>query len=115
MPVLYFHTPRRRATSPRLFTARKQAGEGGKHHEMLLLLDVGYDFLLQQCRERLLIIRVHLRGRANKSPNTLRARWAHNRRYTSPALSKRRKSFPDGGGEVASAKPLLLSGGEWPI
>ena len=28
-------------------TARKQAGEGGEHHEMLFFLDVGLGFLLQ--------------------------------------------------------------------
>ena len=54
MPVLCFHPPRRRATSPRLFIARQQLGEGGEDHEMLLFLDVGFGFLLQQRGERLL-------------------------------------------------------------
>ena len=47
---------------------------------MLLFLDVGIGFLLQQHGERLLIVRVH--RRAGKSPNTLRAWWEHTRRYT---------------------------------
>ena len=34
MSVLCFHPPRRRATSPRLFIARRQDGEGGEDHDV---------------------------------------------------------------------------------
>ena len=47
---------------------------------MFLILDVAIGFLLQQHRERLLVIRVH--RRADKTPNTWRAWWAHTRQYT---------------------------------
>ena len=49
----------------RLFIAREQAGED---HEMLFVLGISIGFLLQQCGERLLVVRV--RRRSDKSPNT---------------------------------------------
>ena len=70
MPVLCFDPPWRRATSPRLFIACQQAGEGGEDHEMFFFLNVGIGFLLQQRGERLLSSESIVK--AGKSPNTLR-------------------------------------------
>ena len=67
MPLLALMAARRRATSPRLCIAREQAGQGGDDHEVLFVLNVGIGFLLQQRRERPLIVR------ADKSLNTWRA------------------------------------------